>query len=119
MKKKHNHAFTSAVIDHILSDESDENMIRVKSDNCSTQYKCKWVFRFYNNLAIEKQVKILVYYGVSGHGKGLVDAMSSFGVKAPLLRAVITTMLKMYTTTWWIILQKMITSIISSFHPIQ
>ena len=29
-------------------------------------------------------------YGVSGHGKGLVDAMSSFGVKAPLRKAVIT-----------------------------
>ena len=89
-EKKHNHAFTSAVIDHILSDELDENMIRVKSDNCSTQYKCKWVFGFYHNLEIEKQVKILVCYGVSGHGKGLVDAMSSFSVNAPLLRAVIT-----------------------------
>ena len=53
-EKKHNHAFTSAVIDHILSDESDGNIIQVISDNCSTQYKCKWVFCFYNNHAIEK-----------------------------------------------------------------
>ena len=30
-----------------------------------------------------------MYYGVSGHGKGLVDAMSAFGAKGPLRRAVI------------------------------
>ena len=33
---------------------------------------------------------VIVYYGVSGHGKGLVDMMSGFGVKGPLRRAVIT-----------------------------
>ena len=31
-----------------------------------------------------------MYYAVSGHGKGLVDAMSAFGVKGPLQRAVAT-----------------------------
>ena len=34
--------------------------------------------------------KIIVYYGASGHGKGLVDAMSGFGVKGPLRKAVVT-----------------------------
>ena len=33
---------------------------------------------------------VLVYYGGSGHGKGLVDAMSRFGVKGPLTKAVLT-----------------------------
>ena len=33
---------------------------------------------------------IIVYYGVPSHGKGLVDAMSWFGVKSPLRRVVIT-----------------------------
>ena len=32
----------------------------------------------------------LVYYGVSGHGKGLVDAMSGFGVKTPMRMAIVT-----------------------------
>ena len=32
----------------------------------------------------------IVYYDVYGHGKGLVDAMSGFGVKSPFRRAVIT-----------------------------
>ena len=39
---KHNHSFTSAVVNDII--------LRFKSDNCSTQYKCKWVFRFWSNL---------------------------------------------------------------------
>ena len=34
--------------------------------------------------------KVIIYFGVSGHGKRLVDAMSRFGVKGPLMRAVIT-----------------------------
>ena len=32
---------------------------------------------------------VIAYYGVSGHGKGLVDAMSSFGVKQPLRKAIV------------------------------
>ena len=32
----------------------------------------------------------IIYYGISGHGKGLVDVMSAFGVKSSLSRAVIT-----------------------------
>ena len=28
--------------------------------------------------------KVIIYYGVSGHGKGLVDAISGLGVKGPL-----------------------------------
>ena len=33
------------------------------------------------------QKKIVSFYGTSGHGKGLVDVMSSFRVKAPIHRA--------------------------------
>ena len=35
-------------------------------------------------------IYIYIYYGAPGHGKGLVDAMSGFGVKGPLRKAVIT-----------------------------
>ena len=31
-----------------------------------------------------------MYFGVSGYGKGLVDAMSAFGAKTPLRRAIVT-----------------------------
>ena len=33
--------------------------------------------------------KIIIYYGVRCHKKGLVDAMSGFGVKGPLSNAII------------------------------
>ena len=45
-------------------------------------------FGSWQSLAINTQ-KPLIAYGVTGHGKGLVDAMSGFGVKGPLSRAVI------------------------------
>ena len=88
--KKHDYAYTSAVVDHILSIDCVPEIIRFKSDNCVTQYKSKNVFNYWQSLSISQNRKVILYYGVAGHGKGLVDAMSSFGVKAPLRRAVIT-----------------------------
>ena len=41
-------------------------------------------------MAIQYNRKVIIYYGTSGHGKGLVDDMSAFGVKGPLLKAVLT-----------------------------
>ena len=61
-------------------------MIRNKSDNCSTQYKCGKVFGEYLKLA-KKYNRNIKYYGPSGHGKGMVDAMNAFGVKTPLLKS--------------------------------
>ena len=89
-EKKHDFAFTSMVVNHILQLHNPSDTIRLKSDNCSTQYKCKYVFNKWQELAKETSKTVVVYYGVSGHGKGLVDAMSGFGVKGPLRREVIT-----------------------------
>ena len=61
--------------------------LRIKSDNCSMQYNCKYVFGKYKQLASEIRIPIICYFGVSGHGKVLVDAMSGFSVK-DLLKAV-------------------------------
>ena len=89
-EKKHDFAFTSMVVNHILQLHNPSDTIRLKSDNCSTQYKCKYVFNKWQELAKETSKTVVVYYGVLGHGKGLVDAMSGFGVKGPLRREVIT-----------------------------
>ena len=91
--KKHDFAYTSYCVNHLLDLEDDDCIsviIRCKSDNCSCQYKSCKVFNFYRNLAKKLGKTIIVYYGVAGHGKGLVDAMSAFGVKSPLRRAVVT-----------------------------
>ena len=87
---KHIYVFTSAVVDHILEKNSTPRLIQFKSDNCATQDKSKYVFWYWSNLAAQHGKKVLLYYGVAGHGRGLVDAMSSFGVKAPHRKAVIT-----------------------------
>ena len=71
-EKLHDYAFTTAVVEHIISiEEENHDILRLKSDNCLTQYKSKYVFNFW-------------------HGKGLVDAMSGFGVKGIIRRVVVT-----------------------------
>ena len=86
---KHNYAYTATVFRQLIN-ESSSDIICLKSDNCATQYKSKYVFKAFHSLAVKMQKKIVSFYGTSGHGKGLVDAMSSFGVKAPIRRAVLT-----------------------------
>ena len=58
---------------------SNTNKIVIKSDNCPVQYKCGSVFGFYKYLVTTLLKDILLFYGPSSHGKGLVNAMSSFG----------------------------------------
>ena len=53
-----------------------------KSDNGPTQYKNKWVFESYSSLAKKCNVRIIRIYGAAGHGKSMIDVMSSFGVKS-------------------------------------
>ena len=86
----HNHAFTATAVDNILSLQPPTDIAGFKSANCSTQYKSKCVFYFWQSLAKHLGKKCLMYYGVSGHGKGLVDNMSAFEVKNFLRKAVLT-----------------------------
>ena len=67
----------------------DQAVIRKKTDNCSTQYKCKWTFGENRERAMSSGKMIICYYGSSGHGRGLVDGMSSWGVKSPLRKEII------------------------------
>ena len=50
----------------------------------TTQYKNKWAFESYGSLAKKYNARIIQVYGAAGHGKGMIDAMSSFGVKSIL-----------------------------------
>ena len=85
---KHNHIFPTTVLKQ-LTEESSSDIIRIKSGNCSTQYKSNYIIKSYINLAAEIGKPIFAFYGTYGHGKGLVDAMSSFGVKSLLRTAVL------------------------------
>ena len=86
---KHNYAFTATVLRQLIN-ESSSDIIRLKSDNCAIQYKYKSVFKVFHSLAVKMQKKIVSFYGASSHKKGLVDAMSSYRVKPPIRRGVLT-----------------------------
>ena len=90
--KTHDSVFTDYVIRDLIVkfDVASYPLIRIKSDNCATQYCCLHVFEAYHILSKELDRVIILYHGVNGHGKGLVDAMSGFGVKTPLRRAIVT-----------------------------
>ena len=89
--KKHDWAYTAKVlIDIIAILDPSPIIIRIQPDNCSCQYKCKWVFGFYCKLSQTINKTIIIYNGAAGHWKGLVDAMSTFGVKDALRTAIIT-----------------------------
>ena len=66
----------------------DETIV-VESDNAPTQHKNKWAFESYSSLPKKYNVRIIRMYGAAGRGKGVTDAMSSFGVKSFLKRDVI------------------------------
>ena len=88
----HKSFFTIKVINDLLKmkDNNNNEIVRFESDNCSAQYKCKFVFALLQDLAINLSKMIIYYYGVKGHGKGLVDATSGFGIKTPLRNAIMT-----------------------------
>ena len=86
---KHDYAFTATVAHTCLALNDLPQIIRQKSNNCGTQYKSRYVFGEYQKMAIQIDQKVIIYYGLSGHGKGLVDAMSAFSMKGPLLKVVV------------------------------
>ena len=86
----HDYLFTSAVIHDLVESNLDSSMYRFKSDNCTSQYKCCNLFPVYRSISMSHEKTVIRYYGIHGHGKGLVDAMSGFGVKTPLRRSIVT-----------------------------
>ena len=89
----HDAVMTFAVLEDLL--EKCPNIVQsgtlvIRSDNSSTQYKSRYTFAAMVQLAIKYDIDIFWIYGAPGHGRGLVDAMSSFGCKGPLRKSIIT-----------------------------
>ena len=61
----------------------------IQSDNAPTQYKTKHAFSLYQKLADDFNLCIIHIYRASGHGKGVIDAISSFGAKNILTHNII------------------------------
>ena len=62
----------------------------IESDNAPTQYKNKSAFGSMQHLADKYNFTLLRVYGSAGHGKGVIDVISSFGVKNILRQSIIT-----------------------------
>ena len=82
-------------VDHVLRDIIEKYGIKnedlwIQSDNASSQYKNKHSFGLLQQLAEEFALRIIRTYGAAGHGKGVIDAMSSFGVKNILRNDIVT-----------------------------
>ena len=83
----HNHAFTAAAVEHIIFLETLLDIVRFKSDNCATQYKSKYAFFlvfFGKKKCREKWLYIMVLWDTTK----VVDAMTAYGAKNPIQRAV-------------------------------
>ena len=86
----HDPCFVHQVLEDIFENWGIGNeTVVIKSDNAPRQYKNKWVFQIYHSLADKYNVRIIRLYGAAGHGKGLIDAMSSFRVKSILTRDIV------------------------------
>ena len=87
----HDLSFVQEVLEDIFGRwKIIDKTIAVKSDcNARTQYKSKCSFESYSSLAKKYNVSIIRIYGAAGHGKGVIDAMSSFAVKSIMKRDII------------------------------
>ena len=86
----HDFVFVKKVLQDIfLEREIKDEAVIIKSDNAPTQYKHKHAFESLQELSGKFNVVILRIYGAAGHGKELIDSMSSFGCKSILRRDII------------------------------
>ena len=87
----HDAVFTFAIIRDIAEKYPylmDDGYMVIHSDNCEDHYKCKFTFQQMREMAMKQNINIFLFYGAPGHGRGLIDGMSSFGCKKPLRQAI-------------------------------
>ena len=88
---KHDSFFVDVVLRDIISKYKIQNEdLWIQSDNAPSQYKNKHAFSLYQKLAEDFNLRIIRTYGAAGHGKGVIDAMSSFDAKNILRHDIVT-----------------------------
>ena len=81
----HDSVLTMKILEDIISNYPtliEDGRLVLGSDNASTQYKSRFIFHKMKELAEKYEIDVIWFYGITGHGRGLVDAMSSFGCKS-------------------------------------
>ena len=90
----HDSVMTLKIVEDIIVNHPEvikTGILNLRSDNCSSQYKCRFVFKGLLDLAKKYNVRINFFYGEAGHGRGLIDAMAWFGAKGPMRKCIIDT----------------------------
>ena len=88
----HDSVMTGKIIeDNLLKHPEviENGRLILRSDNCSTQYKSRYVFKMLLVLAKRYGIRIDWMFGEAGHGRGLIDAMSWFGCKGPMRKYIL------------------------------
>ena len=90
----HDSVMTLNIIEDVIQNHPEvikTGRLTLRSDNCSSQYKCRFVFKGLLDLAKKYNIRIDFFYGEAGHGRGLIDAMAWFGAKGPMRKHIILT----------------------------
>ena len=88
----HDSVLTFSIIRDIIyhhPEISQKGFSILPSNNGQEQYKCKFTFFEIKKIAMDFGITVVWFYGEPGHGRGLVDVMSSFGSKQQLRHEII------------------------------
>ena len=81
---------TTHILKDIVSKYLKVIQTGMRSDNCATQYKSRFVFKDLLDISKHNNIQITWFYGEAGHGRGLIDAMAWFGCKQPIRHAIVS-----------------------------
>ena len=87
---KHDPFYVDQVLrDIIVKYDIKDEHLWIQSDNAPIQYRNKHGFALLQELADDFNLRIIRTYSAAGHGKGVIDAMSSFGAKNILRKDIV------------------------------
>ena len=76
----HDSVMTDVIINDIIKNHPELikfGILIIRSDNCSTQYKLRYIFGFMLKLARKLNISIYWFYGEAGHGRVHLEKASS------------------------------------------
>ena len=89
----HDSVMTKAILNDLRANYPEiieSGILILRSDNCTTQYKSRFVFKALMELAKKYNIQIIFSYAEACPGTGLIDTMAWFGCKGPLRKEIVT-----------------------------
>ena len=89
----HDGITTEAILNDLIANYPEiieSGILILRSDNYTIQYKSKFVFKAFMELAKKYNIQIIFFYDEAGHGRGIIDAMAWFCCHGPLQKEILT-----------------------------